>query len=244
MSKIFRRKGLALLSGILCLLAAAIVVAVLINDPHKPDTRPWSAWVQANFTRTIQVNGANQVLAKTGWTYFGLFKGYKVKSYSANYEGLRTHYFEVFKEFKDVFNLKILYAVIGCLVVSGIALILCAGLSFYNEFTKSSYVIFGSLGVYICNGVAFFFMLCAVGLFSGLYHQQIKKNVLTSSEIKDGFNSEDNASLNFSFWILVGACFLPLINMLLTFLNSARAKSYFNKTTTIPTTNVDGMMLY
>ena len=87
-------------------------------------------------------------------------------------------------------------------------------------------------------------MLCAVGLFSGLYHQQIKKNVLTSSEINDGFNSEDNASLKFSFWILVGSCFLPLINMLLTFLNSARAKSYFNKTTTIPTSNVDGMMLY
>jgi hypothetical protein len=89
-----------------------------------------------------------------------------------------------------------------------------------------------------------FFMLCAVGLFSGLYHQQIKKNVLKSSEIDEGFNSEDNASLKFSFWILVGACFLPLINMLLTFLNSARAKSYFNKTTTIPTSNVDGMMLY
>ncbi|CAB3993906.1 Hypothetical predicted protein [Paramuricea clavata] len=244
MSKIFRRKGLALLSGILCLLATGIIVTVLINDPHKPETRPWSAWVQANFTRTIQVNGVNQVLAKTGWVYFGLFKGYKEKSYSGNYQGLRTEYFEVFKEFDNVFNLKILYAVIGCLVVGGIVLILSAGLSFYNEFTKSSYVILGSVGLYIFNGVAFFFMLCAVGLFSGLYHQQIKKNVLKSSEIDEGFNSEDNASLKFSFWILVGACFLPLINMLLTFLNSARAKSYFNKTTTIPTSNVDGMMLY
>lgn len=89
-----------------------------------------------------------------------------------------------------------------------------------------------------------FFMVCAVGLFSGLYHQQIRKNVLQATEIDDGFSSEDNASLKFSFWVLVGACFLPLINMVLTFLNSARAKSYFNKTTTIPTSNVDGMMLY
>jgi hypothetical protein len=53
-----------------------------------------------------------------------------------------------------VFNLKILYAVIGCLVVGGIILILCAGLSFYNEFTKSSYVILGSVGLYIFNGAA------------------------------------------------------------------------------------------
>ena len=87
-------------------------------------------------------------------------------------------------------------------------------------------------------------MICAVGLFSGLYHQQIKKNVLKESEIAEGFSSEDNTSLEFSFWVLVGACFLPLINMVLTFLNSARAKSYFNKTSTIPTSNVDGMMLY
>ena len=97
MGKIFRRKGLALLSGVLCLLATAVIVTVLINDPHKPETRPWSAWVQANFTRTIEVNGVNRVLAKTGWTYFGLFKGYKVKSYSANYEGLRTKYFDGMK---------------------------------------------------------------------------------------------------------------------------------------------------
>lgn len=94
MSKIFRRKGLALLSGIFSLLAATIVATVLINDPHKPETRPWSAWVQANFTRTIQVNGVNQILAKTGWTYFGLFKGYKEKSYSGVYDGLRKEYFE------------------------------------------------------------------------------------------------------------------------------------------------------
>jgi hypothetical protein len=60
----------------------------------------------------------------------------------------------VFKEFDNVFNLKILYAVIGCLVVGGIVLILSAGLSFYNEFTKSSYVILGSVGLYIFNGVA------------------------------------------------------------------------------------------
>lgn len=94
MSKIFRRKGLALLSGLISLLAAAIVATVLINDPHKPETRPWSAWVQANFTRTIQVNGVNKVLSKTGWTYFGLFKGYKEKSYSGDYQGLRKEYFE------------------------------------------------------------------------------------------------------------------------------------------------------
>lgn len=94
MAKIFRRKGLSLLSGILCLLASGIVVAILINDPHKPDTRPWSAWVQANFSRTIEANGVHQVFEKTGWTYFGLFKGYKVKSYSANYQGLRTKYYE------------------------------------------------------------------------------------------------------------------------------------------------------
>ncbi len=53
-----------------------------------------------------------------------------------------------------MFNLKILYGVIACLVVGGIVLILCAGLSFYNEFTKSSYVILGSVGLYIFNGVA------------------------------------------------------------------------------------------
>ena len=50
--------------------------------------------------------------------------------------------------------MKILYAVIACLVFAGLMLLLCAGLSFYNEFTKSSYVVLGSLGLYIANGAA------------------------------------------------------------------------------------------
>lgn len=62
--------------------------------------------------------------------------------------------FTVFTEFEDVFNLKILYAVVGFLVIGGVVLLLCAILSFYNEFTKSSYVILGSAGLYILNGVA------------------------------------------------------------------------------------------
>lgn len=92
--------------------------------------------------------------------------------------------------------------------------------------------------------ISVFFMLCAVSLFSGLYHQQIKENVIKSSEIEEGFTSKDNTSLKFSFWILVSGFSVPLINILLIFLNSAKAKSYFNKAPTIPTSNVDGMMLY
>ena len=72
----------------------------------------------------------------------------------------------MFNEFDDVFNLKILYAVIGCLVVAGIVLILSAGLSFYNEFTKSSYVILGSVGLYISNAFACEYTLMFVNILS------------------------------------------------------------------------------
>ena len=94
MSKIFRRRGLALLSGILALLATAVVITSLVNDPYKPQAKPWSAWVQANLSRTITVNGTTKVLPKTGWKYFGIFKGFKEKSYTGLYEGLRTEYFK------------------------------------------------------------------------------------------------------------------------------------------------------
>ena len=60
----------------------------------------------------------------------------------------------VFQEFDGVLNLKIIYAVVGCLSVGAMVLLFCAVLSFYNEFTKSSYVILGSAGLYIVNGVA------------------------------------------------------------------------------------------
>lgn len=95
MSKIFRRRGLALLSGILALLAIGIVITALVNDPHKPKTRPWSAWVQANLSLSLQnVGGVSKDLPKTGWKYFGIFKGYKEKAYSESYTGLRKEYFE------------------------------------------------------------------------------------------------------------------------------------------------------
>ncbi|CAB3993907.1 Hypothetical predicted protein [Paramuricea clavata] len=229
MGKICRRNSLFFFAGLLALCAIGAITYALLSEELV--------------SCKIRRNVSNKTF-DAGWKKFGLIRGCEEIQPFKFGGSARDKCFQVFKEFDNVFNLKILYAVIGCLVVGGIVLILSAGLSFYNEFTKSSYVILGSVGLYIFNGVAFFFMLCAVGLFSGLYHQQIKKNVLKSSEIDEGFNSEDNASLKFSFWILVGACFLPLINMLLTFLNSARAKSYFNKTTTIPTSNVDGMMLY
>ena len=87
-------------------------------------------------------------------------------------------------------------------------------------------------------------MFLGVSLFAGLYHQQIRNNVLTKDELERGFSSKGKASLKFSFWIIVASCALPLVNILLTFLNSTRAKRCFNKNTTIPTSNVDGMMLY
>lgn len=92
MSKIFRRRGLALLSGIFALLAVAIIVTALVNDPHKPEKRPWSSWVQANLSRSI--TNISKALPNTGWKYFGIFKGYKEKAYSETYYGLRKQYFE------------------------------------------------------------------------------------------------------------------------------------------------------
>ena len=76
------------------------------------------------------------------------------KDLNSNQADMKFLCFSVFKEFENVFNLKILYAVIACLVVAGVVLLLCAGLSFYNEFTKSSYVILGSVGLYIFNAIA------------------------------------------------------------------------------------------
>ena len=63
-------------------------------------------------------------------------------------------FFVVFDEFDGVFNLKILYAVVTSFIVTAIILLLSAALSFYNEFAKASYVILGSTGLYILNGMA------------------------------------------------------------------------------------------
>ena len=57
-------------------------------------------------------------------------------------------------EFEGVANDNVMWATVGFCILSLLVICVMIGLSCYNEFTKPNLTICGTIGIYICCGVA------------------------------------------------------------------------------------------
>ena len=62
--------------------------------------------------------------------------------------------FAVKNEFQGVANDNVVWATVGFSVLSMVFICVIIGLSCYNEFIEPEFTVFGSVGVYICSGIA------------------------------------------------------------------------------------------
>jgi len=225
MASIFKRRGTAVVAAVYAFVALVMIVAALLSE----------YWVIADLER--EVGNSTQ---KGGSKHFGLFNGESKQDFGL---GARERDFAVKDEFEGVANDDVMWATVGFCALSLVVICILIGLSCYNEFTKPDLTICGSAGMYICCGLAFFFLLVSACLFAALFEIQLKKNVLQPLDQKRGFSSTDKARLGYSFWILLGAAGVLLLCPLIILLKNVHCTHYF-KTKKHEITNVDGVMLY
>ena len=63
-------------------------------------------------------------------------------------------FFSVIDEFEGVANDDVMWATVGFSILSLLMICIMIGLSCYNEFTKPDLTVCGSIGIYICCGLA------------------------------------------------------------------------------------------
>lgn len=225
MATIFKRSGAAVIAAVLAFIAFVMIVAALLSE----------YWVMANLER--RVGNSTQT---GGSKHFGMFKGVSKQDFGL---GARERDFEVKDEFEGVANDNVMWATVGFCILSLLVICIMIGLSCYNEFTKPNLTICGTIGIYICCGVAFLFVMTSACLFAALFELQLKKNVLQPQDQSRGFSSFDKAQLGYSFWILLGAAGVILICPTIILMKKVHC-AYCFRAKKHEISTVDGVMLY
>ncbi|XP_033757241.1 clarin-2-like isoform X1 [Pecten maximus] len=103
------------------------------------------------------------------------------------------------------------------------------GFSIFNIVGKPIETITGPMGLYLWNGLALLFSALGMVMYLVLYFRYYKYNVLPLEDRLAHFSTEDNANLDYSFYLLVGATGLYLINLLLLMFSGVRLKCGFTR---------------
>ncbi|XP_018022113.1 clarin-2 isoform X2 [Hyalella azteca] len=136
----------------------------------------------------------------TGSINFGLFQGDLELNVGF---GERLTHFQV-SETSGLMNQGLWVGTIACLCVGLLFAIAGAIFAIINTATTPVELITGVPGLYIWNSLAAVFTLVAVVLWSVLYHTSLSHNVLIEQS-KDGWTTEGNEALGYSFWLVVVA---------------------------------------
>lgn len=105
-------------------------------------------------------------------------------------------------------SLAILFGVVG------------AGFALLNALTTPIECITGVRGLYVWNTIAAVFNLICIIMWVLLYYTKFKDNVMSSQELQYGWTSKDHSSFGYSFWIVVGAMLLYILNLVIIFISS------------------------
>ncbi|XP_033757242.1 clarin-2-like isoform X2 [Pecten maximus] len=174
---------------------------------------------------TVETDGT---LKFTGNITFGLFAGTRFVNYGV---GARRQTIEVKEELYE-FGLFPYGLWVATIVLSSLGMawgLVSIGFSIFNIVGKPIETITGPMGLYLWNGLALLFSALGMVMYLVLYFRYYKYNVLPLEDRLAHFSTEDNANLDYSFYLLVGATGLYLINLLLLMFSGVRLKCGFTR---------------
>lgn len=102
------------------------------------------------------------------------------------------------------------------------------GFAVFNMFGKPIETITGPLGLYLWNGMGFLFCLIEVVIFLVLFLTSLSKNFLVIQTDRTSFDVEGHTSLGYSFFLVVGATLLYLVNIILLVCTGYKLKCSFS----------------
>ncbi|XP_064603651.1 clarin-3-like isoform X2 [Liolophura sinensis] len=206
-----------------CVIAIGLITAALATD----------YWVVSQPTLELK-NETN-----TGSVNFGLFHG----NQNLNYLGARPKEIWV-KDYALTYGMFDYGLWVGTIVMAALGIawgLIAFGFGCFNVLSHPIETITGPVGLYVWNAIAAFFTLLCVILYTVLYYQDLKVNILLEVDLENQWVSKGTTP-GYSFWLVVGATLAFAINILLVFLGGVnlRLPSY----SSTAEKNLDGVMMY
>ncbi|KAH9389679.1 hypothetical protein TYRP_007226 [Tyrophagus putrescentiae] len=186
-------------------------------------------WVVARPIRSIAFNASSYLFAEDrstqdelprkfrGEIHFGLFQGTKVLNYGL---GDRTTIIWLKQEMSRNPNLMTFSLWLFTILAVSIAMIfglVGAIFSIINTVMTPVEAITGVQGLYLWNGLASLFCGGATLTWIAQFLKNLRRNVLTEEEQNDGWTSEGKARLGYSFYFVLVASLLHLVNIALVY---------------------------
>lgn len=151
-----------------------------------------------------------------GELHFGLFEGYKILNHGF---GDRKSYILIQQEITKnpelmIFGLWLF--TIMCVALAVLFALISAIFAVINTVVTPVEVVTGVAGLYLWNGVGGLFSAGAVVSWVAQFYSKLRKNVMTKEEIEQQWISEDKAMFGYSFWFVVVAFILFVLNVIIT----------------------------
>ncbi|KAG8234231.1 hypothetical protein J437_LFUL007736 [Ladona fulva] len=142
---------------------------------------------------------------------------------------------EILKEEYDFLIWGLWVATIGCLSLAMIFSVIAAAFAVINTAITPVSTITGIVGLYFWNSLAgtrvlkgmstsFIFNLAAVITWTIQFHQKLKDNVMTQEDLAINWSSRDMAHLGYSFWFVVGAVVVSVLNIIVIYFGANRPR--------------------
>lgn len=148
-----------------------------------------------------------------GKIHFGLFDGKKELNVAY---GWRTYDIDVVNEMRPPRELLIWglwLGVVAALACGLLFAILSAVFAVINTAASPNGGLVAVPGLFLWNSLAMIFQLAAVCMWTVQYFQKLKDNVMSQEDLDNLWKSTDMASLGYSYWFVVGAVIVHILNI-------------------------------
>ncbi|XP_024946336.1 uncharacterized protein LOC107273243 [Cephus cinctus] len=207
MTSMFRR-GTIFATFFLSLLGGGLVCAALVTQ-HWVEAKPW---------RTPNPQES------AGRVHLGLLQGKKELNVAYGWRTYHVSVSQMIRQDPSVMSWGLWIGTLGTTSAALVAAALAALLAVLNTATSPRAKILSVPGVYLMNIIALLLCVASSGTWLAQYYTRLYNNVLPKEDIDNMWTSEGSAELGYSFWLVVGAGVVHLINIALVGWGSGRER--------------------
>ncbi|XP_022106724.1 clarin-1-like [Acanthaster planci] len=158
-----------------------------------------------------------QIPPFTGYIQFGLFNGEKI--FNFGFTQRAPVYFSIFEEHAEVYSIGFPIAAFVSVLIAAIFGLVSTIFGLVNTITVPIETIHGPVGLYVWNGIGAVCSLVAWVIYLALLLTKLTTNILNKSDIDPPNNFRtDSVSFAYSYWLVVVACALFILNLICVFL--------------------------
>lgn len=201
------QKGMILASYFVSLICGSLICTSLMTN----------SWLESNpYQKRNPLNSSGRI-------HFGLLWGQKELTHDFGW--VKSDCIFVPDMIKDNPHMLSWNLWVGTLVSTSLALFftgIAAFLAVVNTVTTPGATIFAVPGIYLTNILSFLLCLTAACLWAVQFHTKLRNSVIGKDE--ESWTSEGASQLGYSFWFVVAASVLHIINVVLVRWSRVRTK--------------------